>query len=638
MALTLQDIAGKISSSKAAKQPEEKMWDLNSRFLGGQQNLSFDRNLQSYTAGRETSNMPQINLLLPLYKTVMSKLSTSYPGIAVLPASPSTDDINKAKSTEMALRYFWKSEKIDRIISQIIEYLITFGNAAMLQYYDADKKSICVKAVSPFDIFYESGVARLEDAQWVAIRQYYTKEDLVELYPDFATMIEEYAANSTAAMTQNASAYTTQNYVPPNMVDVYEVYTKAGETCWIVGGEIIFSGKTPGNVYPVQHIKWTDIPNRLWGISMIGPLIELQSLYNKSRGMVMQNAALMANPKWLIPKQSGVAPNAITGAAGEKIFYSPAGGTPQQVAAAPIPAYVIDNIRQIQTEIMDVSGIHSSTLGKRAVGIVSGKAIESLAAQDTSSMQTTQSDIENACADMAKVVIMFMKEFYNEPKMYRMFDNLGGIIFAQIQSVDIVEDPEIFIQAGSLFQDNAQDREARAVQLLELGLITKEEAKHRIDSRASFDDIINSLKGSQHAIEMLNAVKQGAVIEVVATDDITAMTKVFNEFIGTPEYYQMPQERQDYMWDVLVSLSAPVGPEGDIALEEMKKNKKIFPRATNPMIAQRQIVGMSPTAASQVTQDALQVAEREKAVRSEIPEEAAVNEAISMGGIRGGRG
>ena len=639
MALKLSDIASKLSDAKNAKNTEERMWELNSRFLGGQQSLSYDRTLQSYTSHRSSTNIPNINMILPLYKTVASKLSTSYPGIAVLPATPSMDDIAKAKATETALRYFWRSEKIDRVISQMVEYLITFGNGGFLEYWDPDKENICVKAITPFDIFYESGVCRVEDAQWVAIRQFYGRDELVELYPDFASYIEEYSANSTAAMTQNSVQYMTNNYVPPGMVDVYEVYTKSGETGWIVGNEFIFQGQVPGGVFPFQHVKWTDIPNRLWGLSMVGPLVELQELYNKSRGMILQNASLMANPKWLIPKSAGVAPNAITSAPGEKIFYSPSGGTPQQVPAAPIPSYVIDNIRQLQTEMMDVSGIHSSTLGKRAVGIVSGKAIESLAAQDISSMQMTQTDIENACVDMAKVIITFMKYFYNKPKMYRMFDDMGGIIFSEIASTSIVDEPEVFIQAGSLFQDNAQDREARAIQLLELGLITKEEAKHRIDSRASFDDILNNLKGMQHAVEMLNAVKQGAIIDVMATDDINSMIKVFSDFIGSPEYYDLPEERRDYMYDLVTSLSVPPGPEGDAALEEMKKNKKVFPRATNPTLAQRQIVGMGPTAAAQTAQDAIQIAQMERAIRGTAPQreappqEAAVNDAVKMNGI-----
>ena len=607
MTLELKDIVSKLSDAKNSKSTHEREWDLNQRFLQGQQQITYDRNLQSYTQRRGSSNVPTINQLLPIYRTVTSKLSASYPGIVVLPSSPSKDDIIKAQASEAALRYYWKQQKVEVIINKIVEYLLIFGNAGMLSYYDPDKDLICTKAVKPFDIFYDSGLADVEDALWVAIRCYYSKADLIEAYPDFKDKIEKYSSGNAGNSSQQNN-YANSNYVPPDKVDIYEVYMKDGRFGFLLDDTYLFEGEMPENIFPFQHIKYTDIPNRLWGMSMLSPLIDIQSYYNEARGQILMNVKTMANPKWLIPKNSGVAPNAITSTAGEKIYYSPAGGTPQQVPAAPIPAYVIDNIRQLQAEMMDVAGIHSTTLGKRATGILSGKAIETMTAQDVSALQITQNNIESACAEMAKVILVLMKEFYTEPKMYRMLDNGGRVIWHQIQGTNIVDDPEISIEAGSLFQDKAEDREARTIALFQAGLIDKELALKELTYRTGNGFMVEQLEGMAHARDMLEAVRLGAAIEIFATDDLESFKEVFGEFIRSRDFYELPPERQDYIRDILIAASTPIGSEGTQQAMDIKKNISVFPRSdiNNLENAQVAMMGMnSPIAAAQQTEAAV---------------------------------
>jgi hypothetical protein len=607
MTLELKDIVSKLSDAKNSKSTHEREWDLNQRFLQGQQQITYDRNLQSYTQRRGSSNVPTINQLLPIYRTVTSKLSASYPGIVVLPSSPSKDDIIKAQASEAALRYYWKQQKVEVIINKIVEYLLIFGNAGMLSYYDPDKDLICTKAVKPFDIFYDSGLADVEDALWVAIRCYYSKADLIEAYPDFKDKIEKYSSGNAGNSSQQNN-YANSNYVPPDKVDIYEVYMKDGRFGFLLDDTYLFEGEMPENIFPFQHVKYTDIPNRLWGMSMLSPLIDIQSYYNEARGQILMNVKTMANPKWLIPKNSGVAPNAITSAAGEKIYYSPAGGTPQQVPAAPIPAYVIDNIRQLQAEMMDVAGIHSTTLGKRATGILSGKAIETMTAQDVSALQITQNNIESACAEMAKVILVLMKEFYTEPKMYRMLDNGGRVIWHQIQGTNIVDDPEISIEAGSLFQDKAEDREARTIALFQAGLIDKELALKELTYRTGNGFMVEQLEGMAHARDMLEAVRLGAAIEIFATDDLESFKEVFGEFIRSRDFYELPAERQDYIRDILIAASTPIGSEGTQQAMDIKKNISVFPRSdiNNLGNAQVAMMGMnSPIAAAQQTEAAV---------------------------------
>ena len=90
--------------------------------------------------------------------------------------------------------------------------------------------------------------------------------------------------------------------------------------------------------------------------------------------------------------------------------------------------------------------------------------------------------------------------------------------------------------------------------------------------------MIEALQGIAHASEMLDAVKQGAAIEVFATDDIESFNKVFGEFVRSDAYYELPQERQDYIRDIVVSLATANQQNGDQMAAEMERKMKVFPR------------------------------------------------------------
>jgi len=296
----------------------------------------------------------------------------------------------------------------------------------------------------------------------------------------------------------------------------------------------------------------------------------------------------------------------MTSKPGEKIYYNPAGGAPQQISAAPMPAYVMDNIMRIQGEMGDVAGIHSVTLGKRAVGVSSGKGMEFLGAQDTSQLQITQQAVERATQQMAKCVLEYMKLYYTEPKMMGMLDVYGRVTFDAIQSTSIVDTPEVFIEAGSLFKEESQDRDAKVLELLQLGLIEKDTALNELSFRTGNAFVSEKVKGIAHARDMLDAVRAGMGIEVFIHDDLEAFKKVFTEYMQTVSFYEMPEERQDYLRDILVSV-ATAGAPPEIYESAMVSNK-VFPRAQEATLdpaamAKNMALGNSPTTQEQIVKE-----------------------------------
>ena len=394
------------------------------------------------------------------------------------------------------------------------------------------------------------------------------------------------------------------NDPPKDRVELFDIYWRDGKYAMVAGSTYLYKEERRATeTFPVQVIRYSEIPRRLWGVSLLAPLLDLQLLYNKARSQVVHNVELMGNPKWLVPKTAGVSAQSMTSRPGEKIYYNPAGGAPQQIAAAPMPAYVMDNIMRIQGEMGDVAGVHSVTLGKRAVGVSSGKAMEVLSSQDTSQLQITQQSIERGTQLMAKCVLELMKRYYTEPKMMGMLDMHGRVTFDAIQATNIVDTPEVFIEAGSLFKEESQDRDAKVVELLQLGLIDKDVALNELSFRTGNAFISERISGIAHARDMLDAVRAGLNIEIFLNDDLEAFKNIFNEFMHTIAFYELPQERQDYMRDILVSVSTAGAPE-EIYEGAMVSNK-VFPRSRGGTLDPEQrardiALGNSPNTQEQI--------------------------------------
>jgi len=582
MQLWPKDIQSLVED-KGERTSHKRAWDLAVLFVSGNQWLTYDQSMQQYEVARsggQATAKVTVNLLLNVYRNILSRLSVNYPSIAVIPASPDAEDSAKAKSMELLLEYHWNQSEMKDIITNLIKNLLVMGTAGLHTYYDPDKDVVKTETVSAYDLYFEEGIRSPCESQFIAIRSYHTKHDLKEAYPDMTEEIE-----GAEEVSPQAGPATTQR--TKNRVELYEFYWRDGRHCIVMGNTYLFKEEGyPVDPFPIQVIRYTAIPTRLWGLGLIQPLVDLQWFYNKARSQLAQNVELMSNPKWLIPKTAGIDNASFTNKAGEKIYYNAAGGEPRMVQPVPLPGYVLDNLTRIQAEMSDVSGIHSVSLGKRAVNVSSGAAIQTLADKDMSQLMFTQDAIEKAVRNMAKSIFLLVRAHYTKPKMLRMMDDLGGVIYEEIRNTDILEDPEVFLQAGSLFRRQAHDRDAKVLELFQLGLVEKEEAMRELSWRTANRKVSEKVVALHHAQEILGATIKGLAIEIYSTDDLDAFQRVFHEFMQTEEYYSLEKERADYIADVYLSIITHG--QGEESYEEAMYRRKVFPRQQMPNVSDRQ--------------------------------------------------
>ena len=570
-------LVGKLKDFENDRKPLELEWDKATLFLEGNQwmDLQARQTDQSWRqlTGKRTDRLTA-NRLLNVYRNFMARLALAFPRATVLPASPSSSDVVKAKTSLAALQYWWQQVEFQRVGERLLADLLTCGTSAIHVFYDPDDGNVRCEVISPYDLYFEKGSASVEESQWVAIRSFHTKKDLKRAYPEFKKQIDEIGFTDVQEQ-QNAKIQ------PRNRVELFETYWRDGRHAIVMGDTYLYKeDRAVTSTVPIHVCKYTTIPRRLWGLGLIVPLIDLQYYYNVARSQILKTFRLMAHPKWVASRASGIQKRSISDMPGEIVYHNAGSPPPQQIPPAAMPQYAFEHIMRLEAEISDTAGAHSVTLGKRAVGVESGVGMQVLADKDTSQLQHTQLNIENAVKNTFLSVLELMKAHYKEGKMARMMDNLGKVTYRAIKSEELSGDPEIFIQAGSMFKYGQQERDSRVMQLAQMGLMAPEQAMEEISMSTGNSYITKHVQGLSHAQEVLEAAKMGMDIKILPTDDLKAFATVFEEFTQTEDFYGLPEEAQDRIVDIVISI-ATWGQPLEVYQQQLQQGF-VYPR-TPPM-------------------------------------------------------
>lgn len=589
---TAPDFRKKIDESREKRRQDVTMWDWTHKMLKGDQNIVFDGKRIQFISALQTQpgrNQSVTNQLLPPYRTVMGILKTKQPKVQFVGASPSWDNIAKSLACQQAYSYWWQQQKMARKLRKASRYLCTSGTAALHTWFDTAAQEVATEVLSAYDLLFEANCLTFEESDWRACRHVYTRASLQEAYPKHASYLAELAPLTNRNNVEK---------VPEDRLDVWDVYWNDGTHRIICGERWLYEGKTPGNLMPLLPFRYTEIPNQLWGMPMLLPLLDPQRQYNRYKNMYLDIADAHSAPTWMASYAAGVNKAMFNNEPNNVVFYRQAGGAPVRVPPPAVPEHLFQINNRVLGEMSDLAGIHASTNGKRTVGVTSGKAMEQLESGDMRQLEDTMEAIADAVVDTTKVVLAFWQAYMTEVKAVRYFDEgIGSVVFHELRNTDLLECPEVFMQPGTLFMQDAEARDAMLKELAAAGWIDAatllEQLSFRIGNKAGMDKMM----AISHAKDLLEWCKRGGEIEIFPTDDLKTIREVFIEYMHTPQYYekltrahlamqmsgdaplavyayQKAMDDADYIRDVVAAIDTFGGPPGAY---EQQKSQQVWP-------------------------------------------------------------
>jgi hypothetical protein len=148
--------------------------------------------------------------------------------------------------------------------------------------------------------------------------------------------------------------------------------------------------------------------------------------------------------------------------------------------------------------------------------------------------------------------------------------------------------------------------------LMQAGIIDKDTAIRELSFKTGGGYIMDQIANRNHALEMLEGIKQGAQVEIFGTDDLSTFKDVFGKFMRTKDFYMLSPEIQDYIRDVYVAVGSYQPPAPTATPAEQKVGMRVFPKAPtldNPQALTADLITASAPAQAQQAANIVQGAE-----------------------------
>lgn len=533
------DFAVQMSKAADVARPLGWEWGAALRFLAGEQNLSITAGLPSYSTSRSVgSNNYNVNMIYPHFRAKVAQLDLHMPSCGVRPATATSEDIRKAAATEQAADYIWDTNRLERHVKHAIHMCIELGTSALHTYFSKESGKFQTCAKSSYDIRFEAGAVNDDEWNWVAIRNLWKKDALVAIYPDAADVPEASTTGSQPQDNRRPNAIQNIDRIPEDSVEVWDVYFKDGRHGLWSDTKWLWKGRTPDNIVPVQIMRYDKLSDRVYGRGLVVQLMALQQVLNRliSRSTDMLEA--MANPVWLNPNTSGVSKGQLTNTIGGVINYNAAGGKPERERGLDVPMTVYEQIKLVMSLMQDVASQHSQSMGKRAVGVNSGVAINELADTDLQQMTSTMETIAQCVQDLVITNLIFAKHTWTQPVMTKAFGLSGGVEYKAIQGTDLMDMPDVIVEASTLFSRHVEDMEKRLQGWVQMGAITAQDAFKMSSLRSYNADKQQAMMRSFKAASIVEMIKQQLPVEIFPTDPIQQVAEQLDEYMDSTEYYQ----------------------------------------------------------------------------------------------------
>ena len=167
-----------------------------------------------------------------------------------------------------------------------------------------------------------------------------------------------------------------------------------GREIFVANGLLLYDGKPrmyredPVVVWhPYSFLTYERVPGRLWGTSYAEKLIDLQRSYEQARSEFDQLRRTMAKPKLAMPIGAQLDRDTITG--NEEVWrynaFGPAGGKPEFMSPPPANNVITDDIKMMQGEWTEISGVTEIMQGIRPQGVTTYRGLEVLREESNNS-------------------------------------------------------------------------------------------------------------------------------------------------------------------------------------------------------------------------------------------------------------
>ena len=458
----VNEILENISRSRAKRQKKQEKWkELD----------AFDRNEQwDLNNAPNWLPKPVTNFVHLVKYTKRAAFAVENPTGKIRAISPSGTD--KAKMLNKAYEDTFTRIKLRSTVRDCIADSRLLGTAIAHLYWDENYEGRLGSTVQGDEGFMYEGEIRhkvidigsfypdpdaftIDECKYIAVRER-KNADWVKKNPKFKDKFKKDEPTDEHNNPEERGEIYLRDYgleQKDGLIDFISYYTKemndeGGFTYsveYIAGGKYLLKEKLKPNRYPFAILYDFQQRHDFWGMGTCELILDNQKIINKVESIITMIATLMQNPQKIVSKSSGIDPSKVAlygnlpGQTWESNDADPSRSI-RYVETPQIPVTLLNLLDTAKGNIREITGLSESYMGQNVGSLQTSSGVQALIDRSTMRDRDQMYDIELFVEDLSKLLIDFMKAYYEEPRLLRIFDNHGEVInFEEFVGTDFAD-------------------------------------------------------------------------------------------------------------------------------------------------------------------------------------------------------
>lgn len=611
--------------SAKAKRKHERQWIINILYIAGDQLCWIDK-----TTGRieriDPTGDPEWmvrvvdNRILPVFRTMVAKLTKNKPLPMVTAGSGEDKDIQAARAVTKLITNHWSTLELDENHMDLVGWLVSTGNGFYKQFYNPNKGSVVkvdedihaavrsslveegkmdeatideilagVKDVgvpqgdtdlvfrNPFCCYPEPGKSRISKMSMFGDSEFITPD---EAYDKYKIVVEPKSKSDRQIYSVNVGDITTFGELEINinneLVEVRELYIKPnrklkkGLTYKWIDNQMVEKKEGCPNI-PFTHFGLIRIPGSLWCTGLVTDIIPLQKRWNELLSKIEMHNDLYNDPPMIID------PNVIdieewVAEPGIIIEKKITGSGADEPYVMPVPA--LDQSIFQELDILDkqfeiVPVLNKVSFGKDTPNARSGLAINYLQEKDDDVLWPIVNEIEIGYTKVFKSDFKLCQENYEEDRGFAIVGKNNQVEWVDFLQTDLNSNVNVRVEPGSAMPRSVAAQQATVLELMDRGFFNDPKTGQLDYVRASHylefgavDEMYEDLTiDSNQAKRFIDKAKSGEQIIVADWYNHAVHLAEINRFRKTTTYEELPDEMKifvdDYAAQCLMYLQPP---------------------------------------------------------------------------------
>ena len=445
------------------------------------------------------------------------------------------------------------------------------------QFYDVYEGEVKEDVLDPFSILPEPGAVDLEHSQRVMKLTSKSIEYIRSRYKN-GQYVQAESGSAVSSIEEQLKRLMTDQYQQKSVPDVRNKKESAegyatikelrekpshkypkGRQIIIANHVLLHSGDLPyefmtkRNTLGIVMYCYIKVPGRFWGKTPIEDLIPIQVEFNKSRSQIIEIKNLMAKPKWIAYKESGLSETAITSEAGEIIQPKWMPGVPEPHPTTPpnLSNVFPQELDRNEKDIMEIGLIHEVSKGTSPPGIRSGVAISMLQEKDQTAFAPIIARFESQEGKSGTYLLELVKEKYSGGKVLKIMGDDSEIeVFDFLAKENMPTDVQVV--TGSALPQSQTARQQLVLQYFQGGLFgdPQDESVRRraltLARMGGLDTLYKDIAADEKKAERENRMfERGVVPEIDTFDAHTVHISIHDLFRKTDTYMHLRQEQPE---------------------------------------------------------------------------------------------